>query len=239
MNEQTLSRGARIFVAGHRGLVGGAIVRALRREGFDNLLTVDRATLDLRDGRAVTEWFSAERPEVVFLCAARVGGIMANSTRPVEFLVDNLAIQNNVIQAAHELGVERLVFLGSSCIYPRDAVQPIREEYLLAGPLEPTNRPYAIAKIAGIELCWALNRQFSRRYLALMPANLYGPGDSFDLQHSHVLPAIMRKMHDAREAGAEQVVLWGTGTPRREFLDRKSTRLNSSHSQQSRMPSSA
>lgn len=214
----TLGPDQPVFVAGHAGLAGRAIVGALARRGFSNVLTVPHAALDLTDASAVSAWFGQNRPAAVVLAAARVGGILANATLPVPFLLDNLRIQNNVIAAAHDAGVEHLVFLGSSCIYPRDAAQPLSESVLLTGPLEPTNRPYAIAKIAGIELCWALNRQFGRRYLCLMPTNLYGPGDNFDLASAHVLPALMRRMHEAHLGAREAVDLWGTGTPRREFL---------------------
>ncbi len=213
-----LPKGARIYVAGHRGLVGSALVRRLQRAGYTNLITRTHAELDLAEQAAVREFFRRERPEVVFLAAAKVGGILANATRPAEFIQQNLAIELHVIHEAWRAGVRRLLFLGSSCIYPRECPQPIREDYLLTGPLEPTNRPYAIAKIAGIELCWAYNRQHGTRYLAVMPTNLYGPGDNYDLQGSHVLPALIRKMHEAKERGEEEVVLWGTGTPRREFL---------------------
>ncbi|RMD78949.1 MAG: GDP-L-fucose synthase [Gammaproteobacteria bacterium] len=213
-----MPKGARIYVAGHRGLVGSALVRRLQRAGYTNLITRTHAELDLAEQAAVREFFRRERPEVVFLAAAKVGGILANATRPAEFIQQNLAIELHVIHEAWRAGVRRLLFLGSSCIYPRECPQPIREDYLLTGPLEPTNRPYAIAKIAGIELCWAYNRQHGTRYLAVMPTNLYGPGDNYDLQGSHVLPALIRKMHEAKERGEEEVVLWGTGTPRREFL---------------------
>ncbi|NKC13368.1 MAG: NAD-dependent epimerase/dehydratase family protein [Gammaproteobacteria bacterium] len=213
-----LERASRIYVAGHTGLVGSAMLRKLSQAGFSRTLTAARSELDLTDRNSVKAWFAAHRPHVVVLCAARVGGILANASAPVEFLLDNLHIQNNVIHTAHETGVEQLVFLGSSCIYPREANQPIGEDSLLTAPLEPTNRPYAIAKIAGIELCWALNRQHQRRYFALMPTNLYGPEDNFDLFSSHVLPALIRKMHEARERADASVTLWGTGEPKREFL---------------------
>lgn len=208
----------RIYVAGHRGLVGSALVRALRQRGFGNILTRTHAELDLTDEAAVRAFFAAEKPEYVFLAAAKVGGILANNTYPAEFIRQNLAIQTNVIHEAWRAGVKQMMFLGSSCIYPRDCPQPIREDYLLTGPLESTNRPYALAKIAGIEMCWAYNRQYGTRYLAVMPTNLYGTGDNYDLANSHVLPALIRKMHEAKEAGAAEVVVWGTGTPRREFL---------------------
>jgi GDP-L-fucose synthase len=209
---------SKIYVAGHRGLVGSAIVRVLRKAGHKNLILRTHAELDLMDARAVADFFAEQRPEYVFLAAAKVGGIVANNTLPAEFIRENLAIQTNVIHEAWRAGVKRLLFLGSSCIYPRDCPQPIKEEYLLTGPLEPTNRAYAIAKIAGIEMCWSYNRQYSTRFLAVMPTNLYGPGDNYDLQNSHVLPALIRKMHEAKQCGAPEVVVWGTGNPRREFL---------------------
>ena len=209
---------SRIYIAGHRGLVGSAIHRELLRRGYRNILTRTHQQLDLLDKPAVDAFFTAEMPDYVFLAAARVGGILANSTYPADFIRDNLVLQTNVIEASRNAGVKRLLFLGSSCIYPRLCPQPIKEEYLLTGPLEPTNRPYAIAKIAGIEMCWSYNRQYGTRYLAAMPTNLYGPGDNFDLARSHVLPALIRKTAEARAAGVKQVVVWGTGTPRREFL---------------------
>jgi GDP-L-fucose synthase len=209
---------ARIFVAGHRGLVGSAMVRRLEAAGCGNLLTVSRQALDLRVESAVDGFFAQERPEYVFLAAAKVGGILANSTHPAEFLRDNLAIQTNVIHAAWKHGVRKLLFLGSSCIYPKFAPQPIREEYLLTGELEPTNQAYAIAKIAGIEMCQAYRKQYGFPAISLMPTNLYGPGDNFDLHNSHVLPALLRKFHEAAVAEAPEVVVWGTGAPRREFL---------------------
>lgn len=208
----------RIFVAGHRGLVGSAIVRRLQSEGYTNLLLRTRSELDLTDGRAVREFFEAERPDYVFLAAARVGGIMANDTYPADFIRDNLAIALNVIDAAWRARVDKLLFLGSSCIYPKFAPQPMREEHLLTGVLEPTNEPYAVAKIAGIKLCQSYNRQYGTRFISAMPTNLYGPGDNFDLQTSHVLPALIRKFHEAKENGAPEVTIWGTGSPRREFL---------------------
>lgn len=210
--------GARIYVAGHRGLVGSALVRRLQAAGTTNLLTRSHAELDLTDERATRAFFEATRPEFVYLAAARVGGIAANSRFPAEFIRDNLAIQTHVIHAAYLTGVRRLLFLGSSCIYPRLAPQPLREDSLLSGPLEPTNRPYALAKIAGIEMCWSYNRQYGTRYLAAMPTNLYGPGDNYHPTNSHVIPALLRKFHEARAAGAPAVTVWGTGTPRREFL---------------------
>ncbi|MBE7524749.1 MAG: GDP-L-fucose synthase [Burkholderiales bacterium] len=208
----------RIFVAGHRGLAGSALLRVLRAGGYRNLVTRTRDELDLTDAAATARFMRDERPEVVFLAAAKVGGIVANATLPAEFVRENLAIQTNVIHEAWRSGVRRLLFLGSSCIYPRDCPQPIREEFLLTGPLEPTNRPYAIAKIAGIEMCWSYNRQYGTRYLCAMPTNLYGPGDNYDLRTSHVLPAMIRKFHEAKVRGDVEVPLWGTGAPRREFL---------------------
>ena len=213
-----MQQNTRIFVAGHRGLVGGAIVKRLRAGGFDNLLLRGRDQLDLRDRGAVDAFFAAQQPEVAFLAAAKVGGIHANNAYPAEFLLENLQIQNNVIDAAYRHGAGKLVFLGSSCIYPKLALQPIREEYLLTGPLEPTNEWYAIAKIAGIKLCQAYRRQYGFNAISLMPTNLYGPGDNFDLQNSHVLPALIHKFHEAKLRGDSEVVMWGTGTPRREFL---------------------
>jgi GDP-L-fucose synthase len=213
-----MNRDSRIFVAGHRGLVGSAITAYLKHKGFARLLLRTRAELDLLDVRAVNAFFATERPEYVFLAAAKVGGILANDTYPADFIRDNLILQTNVIEASRQAGVRRLLFLGSSCIYPRLAPQPIREEYLLTGPLEPTNRPYALAKIAGVEMCWAYNRQYGTQYLAAMPTNLYGPHDNFDLKTSHVLPALMRKLVDAKAAGRTFIEVWGTGTPRRELL---------------------
>lgn len=207
-----------IYIAGHLGLAGSAIARVLRAKGYTNVTGHSHAELDLKDAAGVARLFQALRPEVVILAAAKVGGILANNTYPAEFIQDNLSIQTNVIHEAWRAGVQRLLFLGSSCIYPRDCPQPIRENYLLTGPLEPTNRPYAIAKIAGLEMCWAYNRQYGTRYLCAMPTNLYGPGDNYDLQTSHVLPALIRRFHDAKERGDRTVTLWGTGTPRREFL---------------------
>ena len=209
---------AKIYVAGHRGLAGSAIVRQLRHRGYDKLLLRTHAELELTDQAAVRAFFEQERPDYVFLAAAKVGGIVANSSYPAEFIRSNLAVQTNVLHESWRAGVKRLLFLGSSCIYPRDCPQPIREEFLLTGALEATNRPYAIAKIAGIEMCWSYNRQYGTRFLAAMPTNLYGPGDSYDLNNSHVLPALIRKMHEAMKAGLEQVVIWGTGAPMREFL---------------------
>jgi GDP-L-fucose synthase len=213
-----MNRDSRIFVAGHRGLVGSAITAYLKQKGFARLLLRTRAELDLLDVRAVNAFFATERPEYVFLAAAKVGGILANDTYPADFIRDNLILQTNVIEASRQASVRRLLFLGSSCIYPRLAPQPIREEYLLSGPLEPTNRPYALAKIAGVEMCWAYNRQYGTQYLAAMPTNLYGPHDNFDLKTSHVLPALMRKVVEAKAAGRTFIEVWGTGTPRRELL---------------------
>lgn len=208
----------KIYVAGHRGLVGSALVRQLKAQGFQNLVLRTHTELDLTDPVAVGAFFAAERPDHVFLAAAKVGGIHANNTYPADFLYLNLAIQTHVIHAAYLHGVKRLLFLGSSCIYPRDCLQPIREEYLLTGPLETTNRPYALAKIAGIEMCWAYNRQYGTRYLAAMPTNLYGPGDNYHPENSHVVPALIRRFHEAKLRGDQEVLVWGTGTPRRELL---------------------
>jgi GDP-L-fucose synthase len=214
----SLDRSTRIYVAGHRGLVGSAIVRRLRADGFENLLTATREQLDLRDQAAVDRWFRANRPDAVFLVAGTVGGILANSTRPAEFLYDNMMIHATVVHAAYLHGVRRLLYLGSSCIYPRDAPQPMREEHLLTGPLEPTNEAYALAKIAGIKLCQSYRAQYGCDFISAMPTNLYGPNDNFDLTTSHVLPALIRKFHDAKVAGGSEVVIWGSGEPRREFL---------------------
>ncbi|OGS99414.1 MAG: GDP-fucose synthetase [Gallionellales bacterium RIFCSPLOWO2_12_FULL_59_22] len=213
-----MERDSRIYVVGHRGLVGSALMRRLQAGGYHNLVTRTHAELDLTEQAAVRDLFEAEKPEYVLLAAAKVGGIHANNTYPAEFIRQNLAIQTNVIHEAWRGHVKRLLFLGSSCIYPKDCPQPIREEYLLTGPLEPTNRPYALAKIAGIEMCWSYNRQYGTQYIAAMPTNLYGPGDNYDLANSHVLPALMRKMHEAKQRGDSQAVVWGSGTPRREFL---------------------
>lgn len=213
-----MEKSSRIYIAGHKGLVGSAIVRALKREGFNNLIQRTHAELDLTDRLAVRAFFNQEKPEYVVLAAAKVGGILANDTYPADFIRENLEIQTAVIDASHRSGVKRLLFLGSSCIYPKLAPQPIKEEYLLTGPLEPTNRAYALAKIAGIEMCWSYNRQYGTKYLAAMPTNLYGPGDNFDPQGSHVLPALMRKVVEARLAHEKRLVVWGTGKPRREFL---------------------
>jgi GDP-L-fucose synthase len=213
-----MEKDSRILVAGHRGLVGSAICRALVRRGYTNLLLRSHAELDLTDRKATQAYFDRERPEFVFLAAAKVGGILANDTYPADFIRENLEIQTSVIDSSHRSGVKRLLFLGSSCIYPKMAPQPIKEEYLLTGPLESTNRAYALAKIAGIEMCWSYNRQYGTQYLAAMPTNLYGPGDNFDLKGSHVLPALMRKVVEAKFAGEKKLVVWGTGKPRREFL---------------------
>lgn len=209
---------SRIFVAGHRGLVGSAITRFLQKSGYKNLILKTHKELELTDRQAVNNFFETEKPDYVFLAAARVGGIIANNTYPAEFIFSNLDVQTNVIHASYTHKVKRLLFLGSSCIYPRECPQPIREEYLLTGPLEPTNRAYAIAKIAGIEMCRAYNRQYGTQYLAAMPTNLYGPGDNYDLENSHVLPALIRKVHQAKVRGDASVVIWGTGNPKREFL---------------------
>ena len=213
-----MEKDSKIYVAGHRGLVGSAILRRLQAAGFTRLLTRTRSQLDLRDQAAVDAFFAAERPDYVFLAAAKVGGILANATYPAAFIYDNLEIQNHVIHAAHRYGTQKLLFLGSSCIYPRLAPQPLKEEYLLTGPLEETNQWYAIAKIAGIKMVQAYRRQYGFRGISLMPTNLYGPGDNFDLQTSHVLPALLRKFHEAKVNAAPRVVVWGTGAPRREFL---------------------
>ena len=210
---------ARIYVAGHTGLAGSALGRELRARGYTNVITRSRADLDLTNTQAVAAFFEAEKPEVVFLAAARVGGILANDTYPAEFIQDNLAIQSNVIHEAWRAGTGRLFFLSSSCIYPRDCAQPIREDYLMTGPLEPTNRPFAVAKIAGIEMCWAYNRQYGTRYVCVMSTNLYGLNDTYDLEAGHVLPSLIKRFHDAKVNGDKRVTLWGTGTPRREFLD--------------------
>ena len=213
-----MNKTSRIYIAGHRGLVGSSLMRRLQADGYSNLITRTHAELDLTNQSAVEGFFQAEKPDYVFLAAAKVGGIHANNTYPAEFIYQNLAIQTNVIHASGQTGVKRLLFLGSSCIYPRDCPQPIKEKYLLTGPLEPTNRPYAVAKIAGIEMCWSYNRQYGTQYLAVMPTNLYGPGDNYDLENSHVIPALIRKAHEAKEQGKTEMVVWGSGTPRREFL---------------------
>jgi GDP-L-fucose synthase len=213
-----MKKDSRIYIAGHRGLVGSAIHRGLEQGGYTNILTRTRDELDLLDTASVTQFFAEAKPECVFLAAAKVGGILANSTYPADFIRDNLVIQSNIIESARKSDVARLLFLGSSCIYPRLAPQPIPESSLLTGPLEPTNRPYALAKIAGIEMCWSYNRQYGTRYLAAMPTNIYGPNDNFDLKTSHVLPALIRKTFDAIKTGAREITVWGTGTPRRELL---------------------
>lgn len=213
-----MNKDSRIFIAGHRGLAGSAIYRELQKLGYIHLLTRTRAELDLLNTSAVDRFFEQEKPEYVFLAAAKVGGILANNTYPADFIRDNLVLQANVIDASYRNQVERLLFLGSSCIYPKLAPQPMPESSLLTGPLEPTNRPYALAKIAGIEMCWSYNRQYGTRYLAAMPTNLYGPGDNYDLANSHVLPALIRKTAEAIRTQAPSVTVWGTGTPRRELL---------------------
>jgi GDP-L-fucose synthase len=213
-----IDRSSKIYVAGHRGLAGSAIMRALASAGFNNVVARTHAELELSDQVAVRSFFECEKPQYVFLAAGKVGGIFANHTHPAEFIYQNLSVQTNVIHECWRTGVKRLLFLGSSCIYPRECPQPIKEEYLFTGPLELTNRPYAIAKIAGVEMCGSYNRQYGTRYVAAMPTNLYGPGDNYDLENSHVLAALLRKFHDAARSGARRVVVWGTGTPRREFL---------------------
>lgn len=209
---------AKIYVAGHRGMVGGAIIRQLQTLGHSNLITRTHAELDLTNQAAVNTFFDAEKPEYVFLAAAKVGGIHANNVYRGEFIYQNMMIQNNVIHASYLNGVDRLMFLGSSCIYPKEAPQPIKEEYLLTGPLEQTNQPYAIAKIGGIEMCWSYNRQYGTKYLAVMPTNLYGPGDNYHPENSHVIPALIRRAHEFKTRNEPKFVVWGTGTPRREFL---------------------
>jgi GDP-L-fucose synthase len=213
-----LSREAKIYVAGHSGLVGGALMRRLQAEGFSNIVTRNSASLDLRDQAATIAFFESEKPDVVILAAARVGGIMANSSYPAQFIYDNLMIAANVIEASHHVGVQKLLNLGSSCIYPKLAPQPLKEEYLLTGPLEETNRAYAVAKIASIELCDHYRTQYGCDFISAMPTNLYGPFDNFNLQSSHVLPALLRKMHDGKISGAPTVEIWGSGTPLREFM---------------------
>jgi GDP-L-fucose synthase len=214
----SVERNAKIYVAGHTGLAGSALVRSLRAKGFTNLLLRTHAELELTDAAAVRRFFESERPEHVIVAAAKVGGILANDTFPADFIHQNLAIGNNVIHEAWRSGVLRLLYLGSSCIYPRDCPQPMKEEYLLTGPLEPTNRAYALAKIAGIETCWSYNRQHGTRFLAVMPTNLFGPQDHYDLQNSHALPALIRKAHEAKMRGERELVIWGTGRPKREFI---------------------
>ena len=213
-----MEKHSRIYIAGHRGMVGSAILRKLQQAGQDQFILRTSRELDLRDQAAVAAFFEQEKPEYVFLAAAKVGGILANNTYRGEFLYDNLMIQNNIIHASWQQGVKKLMFLGSSCIYPKLAPQPLKEDYLLTGPLEPTNEPYAIAKIAGIKLCDAYRSQYGCNFVSVMPTNLYGPNDNYDLNNSHVLPALIRKFHEARLSGAPSVTLWGTGTPRREFL---------------------
>lgn len=218
LKKERVNLSDKIYVAGHRGLVGSAVTRALTAAGHNNLLLRTHAELDLTNRTAVSTLFETQRPQFVILAAAKVGGILANSTYPAEFIYNNLAIETNIIDCAHRYGVKRLLFLGSSCIYPRDADQPLKEEYLLSGPLEATNQPYAVAKIAGIEMCGAYNRQYGTRYLAVMPSNVYGPGDNYNLELSHVIPALIRRMHEAAVSGCKEVALWGTGTAKREFL---------------------
>jgi GDP-L-fucose synthase len=214
----SMNRNARIFVTGHRGMVGSAIVRRLQAGGYTRLLTRSRAELDLLDQAAVHRFLAAEKPDYIYIAAAKVGGILANNQYRADFLYQNLMIEANLIHGAHLAGVQKLMFLGSSCIYPRDCPQPIKEEYLLTGPLEATNDPYAIAKIAGLKLCESYQRQYGRQYVSVMPTNLYGPNDNYDLNNSHVLPALMRKAHEAKVRCDEEIVLWGSGTPKREFL---------------------
>ncbi len=214
----TIALESKIYVAGHRGMVGSAIVRVLQAKGYRNIITRTRSELDLLDQRGVHEFLNLEKPDYVFIAAAKVGGIQANNTQRADFIFQNLQIESNLIHGAHAADIQRLMFLGSSCIYPRDCPQPIREDYLLTGPLEPTNEPYAIAKIAGIKLCEAYNQQYGRRYVSVMPTNLYGLNDNYDLNNSHVLPALIRKAHEAKVRGDDTLTVWGTGTPRREFL---------------------
>ena len=213
-----VDKNSKIYIAGHRGLVGSAITRNLKQKGYSNLVTRVHADLDLLDQKATEAFFSNEKPEYVFLAAAKVGGILANNIYPAEFIRDNIIIQTNVIHEAYRSGVKRLMFLGSSCIYPKLAPQPMKEEHLLTGPLEATNRPYALAKIAGVEMCWSYNRQYGTRYLAVMPTNLYGPGDNYHPENSHVIPALIRKFHEAKIRNSTTVTVWGTGTPKREFM---------------------
>ncbi len=214
----TITKNSKIYVAGHRGMVGSAIVRRLQSAGYSNLVTRTHAELDLIDQAAVSEFMQQEKPDYIFLAAAKVGGIQANNTYRADFIYQNMMVQANIVQAAYQAGVERMLFLGSSCIYPRDCPQPIREEYLLTGPLEQTNEPYAIAKIAGVKLCESYNRQYGTAYVSAMPTNLYGPNDHYDLNNSHVLPALIRKAHEAKQRGDKQLVVWGSGRPRREFM---------------------
>ncbi|MFV1997305.1 MAG: GDP-L-fucose synthase family protein [Acidiferrobacterales bacterium] len=213
-----MRKDSRIYVAGHRGLVGSAIMRQLHAKGYSNIVTRTHIDLDLTEQQAVREFFQEEKLGYIFLCAAKVGGIVANSTFPADFIYQNLQIQDNIIHEAWRTDVKRLLFLGSSCIYPRDCPQPIKEEYLLTGPLEATNRAYAVAKIAGIEMCWSYNKQYGTQYLSIMPTNLFGPGDNYNLETSHVVPALIRKMHEAKESGARSAQVWGSGAPKREFL---------------------
>ena len=220
MNSE-LHKNSKIYIAGHNGLVGSAIVRKLQTKGFDNLLLRTHQELELTDQKAVKQFFETEKPEFVILAAAKVGGIYANNTYPADFIFQNIAIQTNVINESKNSSVKRLLFLGSSCIYPRDCPQPIKEEYLLSGPLEATNRPYAIAKISGIEMCWSYNRQYDTQYMAVMPTNVYGPEDNYDLETSHVVPALIRKFHEAKIKNENSVDVWGTGEPRREFIHSK------------------
>ena len=213
-----MDKKAKIYIAGHRGLVGSALMRQLQTQGYSNIVTRTHSEMDLTNQALVAQFFVAEQPEYVILAAAKVGGIHANNTYPAEFIQENLAIQSNVIHQSYVAGVKRLLFLGSSCIYPRDCPQPIKEEYLLTGTLEPTNRPYALAKISGIEMCWSYNRQYCTQFLAMMPTNLYGPGDNYHPENSHVIPAMIRKFHEAKVSNQDAVTIWGTGTPKREFL---------------------
>lgn len=213
-----MNRNSRVYVAGHRGMVGSAIMRCLRKEGYENILTRSHEELDLLDQRAAFNFMIAKKPDFVFLAAAKVGGIEANNTHRGQFIYENLTIQNNIIHGAFLAGVKQLCFLGSSCIYPRDCPQPIKEEYLLTGPLEPTNEPYSVAKIAGIKLCESYNREYGTQYFSVMPTNLYGPNDNYDLKTSHVVPALIRKVHEAKERGDGDLMVWGTGNPRREVL---------------------
>ena len=213
-----MEKNAKIYVAGHRGMVGSAIIRKLKEEGFENIIFRTSSELDLRNQQAVSDFFQKEKPDYVFLAAAKVGGILANNTYRAEFLYDNLMIQSNIIDSAHKAGVTKLMFLGSSCIYPKLAPQPLKEEYLLTGELEPTNEPYAIAKIAGIKMCDAYRAQYGSNFISVMPTNLYGPNDNYDLEKSHVLPALIRKFHEAKKNKEPHVMMWGTGTPKREFL---------------------
>lgn len=214
-----MNKSSKILVCGHRGLAGSALVQKLKEEGYQNLLLRTHAELDLMNQQQTSDFFMAEKPEYVFLAAAKVGGILANNTFPAEFIYNNIQIQTNVIHSSYKAGVQRLLFLGSSCIYPKECPQPMKEEYLLTGPLESTNRPYAIAKISGIEMCWSYNRQYGTKYLAAMPTNLYGVNDNFDLNNSHVIPALIRKFDDAKKTSSPTVVVWGTGKPRREFMN--------------------